>query len=96
MEAGIGAFQPSSRFPINPSPYGISGLAIGQVLRTLQNNDESQAPGHFGWLSDAGIAVGKLVIVINRPKFIAHHHIPISTGKGGVSHFGSPFRYIED
>ena len=94
IEASIGEFQPSGIFPIHAPPYGISGVSVGQVLRTWQDGDEGQAPGRFGWLSDMGIKVGKLVMARPRPKCIAHLHLPIPTGKGGASDFGGVFRYI--
>jgi hypothetical protein len=95
IEASIGEFQPSGIFPINASSYGISGLSIGQVLRELQDGDEGQTPGRFGWLSDVGIQVGKLVMAIHRPQCIAHLQIPIPTGKGGASNFGGVFRDMQ-
>jgi hypothetical protein len=95
IEASIGEFQPSGLLPINASPYGISGLSIGQVLRKLQDGDEGQAPGRFGWLSDVGIQAGQLVMALKRPQCIAHLPIPIPTGKGCARDFGGVFRYIQ-
>jgi hypothetical protein len=95
IDASLGEFQPSGIVPIKASAYGLSGLSIGQVLRTWPDGDEGQAPGRFGWLSSVGIPVGKLVMARHRSQFIAHLHRPIPPGKGCARDFSRVCRDIQ-
>jgi hypothetical protein len=39
IESRISEFQAQSVFPVDPTPYGVSGLPIGQILDELQDRD---------------------------------------------------------
>jgi hypothetical protein len=40
IESRISEFQAQGVLPVDPTPYGISGLPIGQILGELQDRDQ--------------------------------------------------------
>jgi len=40
IESRISEFQAQGVFPVDPTPYGVSGLPIGQILGELQDCDQ--------------------------------------------------------
>ena len=40
IESWISQFQAQGVLPVDPTPYGVSGLPIGQILDELQDRDQ--------------------------------------------------------
>jgi hypothetical protein len=40
IESRISEFQAQGVLPVDPTPYGVSGLPIGQILGELQDRDQ--------------------------------------------------------
>src|SRR5437868_730078 len=66
VKSCIGQFQAQAILPIEPTAYGISGLAISQILHKLEDGNQGQTPRSIGWLSATRIQISKQLILINR------------------------------
>src|SRR6266700_454325 len=86
IKAGVNQFQAECIFPSEPIAYGVSSLAICQVLHKLKYCHKRQAPQGTSRLAILGKQIGKRFIGINRSQRVTHLHEDIATGKHSVSH----------
>ena len=84
VKAGIGKFQTEGILPVDAALYRLCGLAVRQSFGKLHHQRQCQLPGRMCGLASAGKEVGKLRIRIESAELIAHFHIDVAFGEGGL------------
>jgi hypothetical protein len=51
IESRISKFQAQGVLPVDPAPYGVSGLPIGQILDELSDRDQRSLARRDPWLA---------------------------------------------
>jgi hypothetical protein len=57
VEAGVGQVQGEQVLPVDPCPYRLRGLPVGQVLPELHQRDQRQPPRRISRLAKGGVEV---------------------------------------
>jgi hypothetical protein len=71
MEPRVGQLQPECILPIDPAAHSISGLAVGQVLKKLEDRDQRQSPRRKPRLAPGGIKLLEILILIQGAERLA-------------------------
>ena len=85
IKAQIFEWEPQCIFPIDPLANSISRLPIRQAFDKLQDRDQGQSPGGFGWLPSSRKERSKDVILKHLVQLIADPQAEIPLGANDVS-----------
>jgi hypothetical protein len=83
VEAAIGEVEAEQILPIDPCPYRIGSLAVGQTFPELEQRDERQAHWRLGGLTLAGEEVGEIGIAKEHIQLVIHAHDKVAGWKDG-------------
>ncbi len=88
VEAVIGQLEAEQVRHVDAAAHGVGGLAIGQVLRELEDEHQGQAPGRLGGLAMRREQGGEALVRVEEAEVVAQAEPGVAGAEGGAGHAG--------